>query len=1035
MSITPTKFYAVIFAVFSFCGSVNAQLIELPDLELITEKEGLPFNSIQDIVSDNKGFLWVASNNSLARFDGYSFLEVPGNESDSSISGSIIGSLSKDTRGMLWVGCLKGRVFRLDPETLATSFFQLGDQSSSPLFTEVFGDREGNVWAYVETIGLYKLNGTKFDFIGTLFNLPEKGLAVPSFYNRVAGFYDEDPGALWLASSNGLYKVDTRTLKITHLSSLSPDVNHPAFLHQIVSDGQNGFWCSSYGTGLIHVDKRTGKYERYLFESGSPGTANIIYGIARKSEHELWISSSGLGVFNEVTKKFSFYYDRQDLNSSLATNTMITGKDGIIWMVADKGLLRYAPGQSKFMFKKIKVTRTDNRGFYSVSEVLDDQQTGRRIIGTRFADGLHVFDSTGEETIIPFPVHPQAEAHLIVNDLIKDRDGKILVLTRDQLYELTSNNKLVKINGPNELLPSQTLPHFYRIMQSSSGDYWIASSRSGLFQYSRKQNRWRLFTDEIPNTIASKRVFAVEEDVDHKIWAAHPRHGLSIFDPATEKWSYLRHKSGDTTGLVSDVYTDFDQSVQGKMIFSTLEGISVIDSRTKSIRNIIDKTDLSNRLVFTAQADDAGNIWAVTNRGLIVLSAEGKLVNEFKVMDGLKGAYPSFVIKKHGNEMYIFTAQGFYSFYPAQALQEIENKAPLYITGVRNQKTDLLGFKAPSSVRIDYSSNALSIKFSLLNFSGTQRNKYRFKMEGLDKNWIETFSNEVNYSGIPSGDYTFMVQSADGRAEASIPVSVSTPLWKQRWARLLVALVGLGLIYILYRMRLNQIRKEEKLKREFNQRLAEVEMKALKAQMSPHFIFNSLNSINRYIVKSEPEKASLYLTKFSKLIRLILDNSNEKIVSLDQELTSLKLYVELEALRFNDKFSYSLSVSDDLNPHSVGVPPMIIQPFVENAIWHGLLHQEKPGLLNLSISRFGHGLQCVIEDNGVGRKKAGELKSKSVNKEKSYGMKITSDRLSMLNGESKISSVEIIDLEDEQGSATGTRVIVKIMSAELEPEF
>ncbi len=232
-----------------------------------------------------------------------------------------------------------------------------------------------------------------------------------------------------------------------------------------------------------------------------------------------------------------------------------------------------------------------------------------------------------------------------------------------------------------------------------------------------------------------------------------------------------------------------------------------------------------------------------------------------------------------------------------------------------------------------------------------------------------------------------------------------------------------------------QLKHAEKLKREFNQQLADVEMKALKAQMNPHFIFNSLNSINWYIIKSESEKASLYLTKFSKLIRLILDNSNHKIISLEQEMSALKLYLDLEVLRFNEKFTYSISIQPSINPLTVGIPPMIIQPFVENAIWHGLLHKESVGKLEIQIDPMADGVQCIITDNGVGRKKAGELKSKASDKEKSYGMNITRDRLDMLNRESTVASIEIIDLENEHNQPLGTKVIVKIVSAELEPEF
>lgn len=211
-------------------------------------------------------------------------------------------------------------------------------------------------------------------------------------------------------------------------------------------------------------------------------------------------------------------------------------------------------------------------------------------------------------------------------------------------------------------------------------------------------------------------------------------------------------------------------------------------------------------------------------------------------------------------------------------------------------------------------------------------------------------------------------------------------------------------------------------------KMTEVEMQALRAQMNPHFIFNCLNSINRYIVKSDQATASLYLTKFAKLIRLILDNSNNKNVILSHELEALKLYIEMEALRFDKKFMYCITVDDDVNTDSIEVPPLIIQPYVENAIWHGLLHKETPGCLHISISMPEENvLQCVIEDDGVGREKAKELKSKSATTRKSLGLKLTENRLTLLNKYAELSaSIDIIDLKTDDNVAAGTKVILKI---------
>jgi ligand-binding sensor domain-containing protein/putative methionine-R-sulfoxide reductase with GAF domain len=226
----------------------------------------------------------------------------------------------------------------------------------------------------------------------------------------------------------------------------------------------------------------------------------------------------------------------------------------------------------------------------------------------------------------------------------------------------------------------------------------------------------------------------------------------------------------------------------------------------------------------------------------------------------------------------------------------------------------------------------------------------------------------------------------------------------------------------------SQKQEAERILRDTQQKMAEIEMQALRAQMNPHFIFNCLNSINRYIVKSDQATASLYLTRFAKLIRLILDNSNNKSVSLNSELEALKLYIEMESIRFEKQFTYSVTVDKNVQPDYINVPPLIIQPFVENAIWHGLLHKETAGHLNIHFSRkIANILMCIIEDDGVGREKAKELKSKSTSTKKSLGMKLTEDRLSLLNRQTFMdATVEVLDLKNREGEPTGTKVVLKI---------
>jgi len=206
-----------------------------------------------------------------------------------------------------------------------------------------------------------------------------------------------------------------------------------------------------------------------------------------------------------------------------------------------------------------------------------------------------------------------------------------------------------------------------------------------------------------------------------------------------------------------------------------------------------------------------------------------------------------------------------------------------------------------------------------------------------------------------------------------------------------------------------------------------MEMQALRAQMNPHFIFNSLNSINRFILQNNRAQASEYLIKFSKLVRMILQNSQASFISLESELESLNLYLDLEAVRFEHRFSYKISYPKDMDIEVLKVPPLLIQPFTENAIWHGLMHREDKGQLDIDVSEENDHLYIKITDNGIGRKKAAELTSKSATKHKSMGLRITADRIAMLektNGSE--SPVKIIDLENEDGSAAGTEVIIKM---------
>jgi LytS/YehU family sensor histidine kinase len=256
---------------------------------------------------------------------------------------------------------------------------------------------------------------------------------------------------------------------------------------------------------------------------------------------------------------------------------------------------------------------------------------------------------------------------------------------------------------------------------------------------------------------------------------------------------------------------------------------------------------------------------------------------------------------------------------------------------------------------------------------------------------------------------------------------IRPPLWQRWWFWPLAALLFIAMVLYFARRRIGAIRNKEKEKTLTSLQIAESEMKALRSQMNPHFIFNSLNSIHKYIWENKPEDASEYLTKFGKLMRMTLENSALKTISLTKEIEALSLYIELEHRRSSNKFDYQLTIHPDVNTDEIEVPPMIFQPYIENAVWHGLVQKEGKGNLLVSFAMEGSYLSGIVEDDGIGRARAEEIKEQKQSFHKSVAMTVTADRLKLLtSGAGDTATVEITDKKDSAGNATGTIVKIKL---------
>ena len=386
---------------------------------------------------------------------------------------------------------------------------------------------------------------------------------------------------------------------------------------------------------------------------------------------------------------------------------------------------------------------------------------------------------------------------------------------------------------------------------------------------------------------------------------------------------------------------------------------------------------------------------------------------------------------------------GFYTFSPEELAVKTDLK--IIITDLFiNTLPVLPGKGSPiqkpveeiSDLELKYNQNNIAFNFAAIDYREPEATKYFTMLENYDNTWREAVGEKSStYFNVSPGTYVYRVRAYNSegvKAEKAITIRIYPPWWQTWWFRTSVIILLAATFYLLIRWWLHRKFRLQLERTEKGKQLAELEMQALRSQMNPHFIFNSLNSINMFILENNKLQASEYLSKFSKLIRLILQNSQEAFIPLESELEALQLYLELESLRFEQRFEYKITVAGNVDTAMLKVPPLIIQPYAENAIWHGLMHlpgrqagKKEKGHLEIEVYGEDEILFYKITDDGIGRKKAAELKSKSASTQKSMGMRITADRIAMLQQQNK-TSITIADLVLADGNPCGTEVLIKI---------
>lgn len=896
-------------------------------------------------------------------------------------------------------------------------------------------DQSGYLWVGT-TYGLNRFDGYTFRHYLPDARQPDRTVC----HEIITALGQDQTGFIWIATRNGLNRFDPRTERFqTWRNTGRDDHSLPnSLVTDLLPDSRERLWLCCDNRDLTLFDSRDFTFHTFPWKAFAdqilPEKANAgyktIYRLARKSDQELWLYTNlGTFSFHTETHTFSFHLGLKT-HSELRDSVVHRDKTGLTWLGSQDGLRCFDPDLQHFRFNRVGTGPPDPDAypFFRSIEADDGRQYANNL------EGEQLFVMARGKIIRTIPLPGPAAL------LFEDSRHRIWVGAGNQLFLLNSGTlTLSPVAIPKHLPAPGTASTFWDMAEDSQGNLWFATDDTGIWVWrAAKQDWWK--PAEAEGFIGRNISCVFSDRQQQTVWIGSQDYGLFRYDEKTGRFNiYQREENSPEHSLGAYIVNAVCRDGLGYIWVATDPGgISRFDynaPENKAFLTLNTQHGLPSNQVISVQSDQSGNIWAGTPKGLARVDAKTLQVRTFGKESGLTGALLAVPIACNRlGEMVLGGVQGFTVFYPDSVLKQRPDARILLTSFTVFEKVpeNLPSPDFLKTIELNWQQNFFVFEFASANFSQPEKNTYAYRLSGFQEDWIDNGTlHRAAFTNVPPGDYVFEVKS--GRegvwqpAGLRLNIRIHPPFWQTGWFRILAGMAGLGLIYLVWRYRIGQIRHEEALKTEFNQRIAKVEMAALRAQMNPHFVFNCLSSINRFILVNEPDEASAYLTKFSRLIRLILDNSRSDRVPLDRELEALRLYIEMEAMRFGNRFDYEISIGPEVHPEQIELPPLLIQPYVENAIWHGLMHKKDKGSLAVRVFNQLDGLCVVVEDNGVGRIRATELKSKSAVTQKSHGLQVTAERMELISelyGVNATAAIE--DLYASDGSPAGTRVTIRL---------
>ena len=976
----------LLFLLLSLILSKNTLLAQELVIESIGEKYNLNRKEVYRTLIDQKGYLWITACPGVFRFDGEKFEEIG---KETTLNHSTCYNITEDGEGRIWLLNDERKVFKVENETV-TFVTQLEFRENTP--STVFSFRVINNHLVVST-GWREIviNCHSFETTSKVHKTNDEYQLIidKSEYdsNRTYKF-------CYLKSLNELNNKSEANLTISNTidstkKTLKVNIRHKnktkfslVFIKKLI-DGTIGI-C--WHQDLILIEK-SGRIKKITVP-----TKGLINTVFRDSKGRTWVATKYDKLYCFDKEYNPINLDLHQFDGDIVTS-MVEDDFGGIWFATYLNGLKYC---QNIEFKKHELGKGkvnyELSNFCKVDEnnVLVGQNNGV-LYQLNSKSEVHSFfkfpfDSKAYIKSISFDsisnniwcgtdyglskINYQNKTfnyyykyrNLFAYDAIVESDSTLIIAGTSNVYKQNLNKDFDskrKLN-PRKKLKSNTLE------RGSQNEYWVGTMK-GLLLFNGEKIIKTFFDNDTLNSRIDKIV-----KVNDTYWIVTSKHGL------------VSSKNGKLT------------------IYHSKYGIT--DSRINCIYNAGDT-----------------NLWVGGDASLyrIELNSNPLRIERFDQTYGIpQGEIRD--ISTTENLLWLNIGKSIFSI-GLDHLKANKNGGQTHITKLVTNDSI---YRYPQVVSMGYDDKmSLNVFYNHLNYRRKDKALYRYRIHNYSKRWIETRNSDVLITGLLPGEYRFELQSLSHTNQWNpsefVTIVIAPRYWQSLWFKVCCMVLFVVVVYLFVVWRIKKIQNKESVATQ----IAQLELKALKAQINPHFIFNSISSVQFYLSKNKPEKAAEYMQDYADLIRKVLDQSDNNLVSLDSEIKVLENYVKLESRKFkNDDLELTINVERNIQLKSYQIPPTLIQPFVENAIWHGLKNKEGEKKIQLGFVLKGSKLEITISDNGIGRDKA-KLYQKD-KKRKSYGMTITSNRISVLNN-SKEDTFWIQDVK-EGDEVVGTQVTLQL---------